>query len=240
VFGRLGAMIEHADAALEAWLSVLDPGVDITFERLGSDDAAGPSRSKRPVLSLLLTSVREQTNKRDTDIVDLRSDDGRVVGRQASTRFFELDYLCTVGGPAREAHRALGDLLQLLVDHNVIPTEHVPEELAALGYPIDTMLVSPASSVAALTLRVVLPVQPTPDRDIGPPATSLQLDMAPPPLPKKIGAQKALPSGETPVGPVPEKKWTTVRRRELIGRQQWTVAQAEEAAAKPKPPRKGS
>ena len=40
-------------------------------------------------------------------------------------------------------------------------------------------------------------------------------------------------------GPVPEKKWTTVRRRELINRQQWAAAAAEEAAAKPKAPRKG-
>ena len=234
-------MIEHADAALEAWLSTLEPAVDITFERLGSDDAGSASRaSKKPVLSLVLTSVREQTNKRDTDIVDLRSDDGRVVGRQKSVRFFELDYLCTMGGPARDAHRALGDLLQLLVDHDIVPTEHVPEELAALGYPIDAMLVSPASSVAALTLRVVLPVQPTPDRDIGPPATSLQLDMAPPPLPKKFGTQKALPAAETPGVPLAEKKWTTVRRRELIGRQQWTAAQVEEAAGKPKAPKKPS
>ena len=237
-------MIEHADAALEAWLSTLDPPIDITFERAG-DDGAASRTAKRPVLSLLLTSVREQVNKRDTEIADLRSDDGRVIGRQASTRFFELDYLCTVGGPARDAHRALGDLLQLLVDHNIVPVEHVPEELAALGYPIDTMLVSPPTSIAALTLRVVLPVQPTPDRDIGPPATSLHLDMAPPPLPKQFGTPKALPAGETssgsaPVGPVPEKKWTTVRRRELIGRQQHAAAAAEEAAAKPKQPRKGS
>jgi hypothetical protein len=231
-------MIEHADAALEAWLSTLDPPVDITFERLG-EDASGSRAAKRPVLSLILTSVREQTNKRDTEVADLRSDDGRVVGRQASTRFFELDYLCSVGGPARESHRALGDLLQLLVDHNIVPVEHVPEELAALGYPIDAMLVAPAAAVAALTLRVVLPVQPTPSRDIGPPATSLHLEMAPPPLPKVYGAQKALPSGDATVGPVPEKKWTTVRRRELIGRQQHAAAVAEETAQK-KPPKKSS
>ncbi len=230
-------MIEHADAALEAWLSTLDPPIDITFERAG-DDGAASRAAKRPVLSLVLTSVREQVNKRDTEIADLRSDDGRVIGRQASTRFFELDYLCTVGGPARDSHRALGDLLQLLVDHNIVPVEHVPEELAALGYPIDAMLVSPPTSMAALTLRVVLPVQPTPDRDIGPPATSLHLDMAPPPLSKQFGTPKALPAGEPAVGPVPEKKWTTVRRRELIGRQQHAAAAAEEAAAK-KPPRKG-
>ena len=96
--------------------------------------------AKRPVLSLVLTSVREQIDKRDNQVTDLRSDEGRVVGRQAATRFFELDYLCTAGGPAREAHRALGDLLQLLVDHDIVPTEHVPEELRALGYPIDATL----------------------------------------------------------------------------------------------------
>jgi len=231
-------MIEHADAALEAWLSTLDPPVDISF-----DKADGSGASKRPVLSLVLTSVREQVNKRDNYVTDLRSDDGRVVGRQSATRFFELDYLCSVGGPAREAHRALGDVLQLLVDHDVIPVEHVPDELADLGYPIDATLVAPPTSVAALTLRVVLPVQPTPDTEIGPPTTSLHLDMAPPPVPKRFGdAQAALPaasSSDAPVGPVPERKWTTVRRRELIGRQQYAAAAAEEATAK-KPPKKGS
>jgi hypothetical protein len=232
-------MIEHADAALEAWLSTLDPPIDITFERAGDEASSSSRATRRPVLSLVLTSVREQLNKRDTEIADLRSDDGRVIGRQASTRFFELDYLCTVGGPARDSHRALGDLLQLLVDHDIIPVEHVPQELAALGYPIDAMVVSPPTSIAALTLRVVLPVQPTPSRDIGPPATSLHLDMSPPPVPKQWGTQKALTTGETPVGPVPEKKWTTVRRRELINRQQHAAVVAEEAAAKPKQPRKG-
>ena len=81
-------MIEHADAALEAWLSTLDPPVDISFERLTDDAGSGSRGTKRPVLSLVLTSVREQLTKRDNQITDLRSDEGRVVGRQAATRFF--------------------------------------------------------------------------------------------------------------------------------------------------------
>lgn len=227
-------MIEHADAALEAWLSTLDPPVEVAFER-PTDEAGG--RAKKPVLSLVLQSVREQVDKRDNKVTDLRNDDGRVVGRQSSTRFFELDYLCSVSGPAREAHRALGDVLQLLVDHEVVPDEHVPDELRQLGYPIDIALVSPPGSIAAIGVRVVLPVQPTPDLQIGPPTTSLHLDMAPPPERRQPGtalvpAAAGTPA-EQPTGPVPERKWTTVRRRELITRQQFDAAKDEE-----RPPQK--
>ena len=230
-------MIEHADAALEAWLSTLEPAVDVTFER---PDDAGARQSKRPVLSLVLTSVREQLDKRDNQVIDLRSEDGRVVGRQSATRFFELDYLCTVAGPPRDAHRALGDVLQLLVDHDVVPVEHVPDELSELGYPIDVHIVSPPGTVAALSLRVVLPVQPTPNRQIGPPATSLHLDMGPPPEPKSRGAALVPVAAAAPdvVGPVPERKWTTVRRRELVSKE--ALAAAAEEEAKPAPKRKGA
>jgi hypothetical protein len=231
-------MIEHADAALEAWLSTLDPPVEVAFERPTEDGGRG---AKRPVLSLVLTSVREQVAKRDNQVTDLRSSEGRVVGRQAATRFFELDYVCSVSGPARDAHRALGDVLQLLVDHDIVPVEHVPDELSALGYPIDVQLVSPPGSVAAVSMRVVLPVQPTPDRQIGPPATSLHLEMAPPPEPKARGGAlvpvAAAPAADV-VGPVPERKWTTVRRRELITREQHAAANDDDKPAQ-KSGRKG-
>lgn len=215
-------MIELADAALESWLATLDPPVDIGFDRPGDDtgkqESAKGGKGARPVMSLVLTSVREQTDKRDNQVDDVRATDGRVIARQRSTRFFELDYLCSVAGPAREAHRALGDLVQLLVDHDVVPDAHVPEELRDLGYPLDVQLVAPAASVAAITLRLVLPVQPTPEREIGPPTTSLHLDMAPPPGRKRSAGEPAPATPDLP--PVGERKWTTVRRRELIGRQE--------------------
>ena len=136
-------------------------------------------------------------------------------------------------------------MLQLFVENDIVPSEYVPEELRALGYPIDTTLVSSTSSVAALTLRVVLPVLPAPQINIGPPVTSLDLDMAPPPQTRKRGAPviatpASAATGPDQAGPTPERKWTTVRRRELINRQQWAAAAAEEAATKPKTPRKGS
>jgi hypothetical protein len=217
-------MIEHADAALESWLSTLDPPIEIVFGRPTATSGVDPEgESAAPVLTLVLTSVNEQSSKRDNQIDDVRSSDGRVVARQRSTRFFELDYVCSFQGPARDAHRALGDVVQLLVDHDVVPSTHVPDELAELGYPLDVRMVAPSSPVAAITMRLVLPVQPTADRDIGPPTTSLHLDMSPPPGERapdaadadQGGVQDESDGAATVVG---ERKWTMVRRRELIGR----------------------
>ena len=187
-------MIEHADAALEAWLSTLDPPVDVTL-RAPHRRRRQRSRVRRSGRCCRSCSpaCASRLNKRDNQITDLRSDDGRVVGRQAATRFFELDYLCTVGGPARDAHRALGDLLQLLVDHDVVPSSTCPRSCGALGYPIDAMLVSsdqPASrrSRCGSCSRC----SRHPSVDIGPPVTSLHLDMAPPPEPASRAARPAL------------------------------------------------
>ncbi len=220
-------MIEHADAALESWLATLDPPVDVNFERI--DDPARAGKSTKPVVTLLLSGVREQHDKRDNEIRDVRDGEGRVIERQRSTRFFELDYVCAVSGGHRDAHRALGALIQLLVDHDVVPAAHVPTELATLGYPLDVQLVAStgfdiarasatsSSSGAALVIRMVLPVRPTSEREIAPPAVELHLDMTPPPTssgraPTIIDASSTSNSTDG----LPDRKWTTVRRRELI------------------------
>jgi hypothetical protein len=207
----MAAMIELADTALESWLATLDPPVDVSFERIDPGAPAG----KRPVLSLVLVALREQTDKRDNRVADVREGD-RVVARRRATRFFELDYQCSVGGPARDAHRALGDVVQLVVDCDVIPVGHVPDELAALGHAIGVELIATPAGQAAVTLRVVLPVEPTPEREIAPPATSLHLDMLPPPGDRGSAGARQVVTAE--VVPMDERRWTTVRRREMITR----------------------
>jgi hypothetical protein len=226
--GTMGTMIEHADAALAAWFATLDPPVDVSFDRPlagevtdaaptgASGAASGGKRSgARPTLQLSLANVREQRDKRDNQVDEIR-DAGRVVGLQKATRFFELDYLCSVAGEVRHAHRALGELLQLFVDHDVVPASFVPEELQALGHPIEIHLVASAMPGAALTLRLVLPVRPTVSSDVGPPTRSLHLDMAEPPD-RSPGLATVAPVPDLP--PIGERRWTTVRRRELIGSQ---------------------
>lgn len=203
----LDRVIEHADTALESWLAALDPPIPVTFEP-GSPDEPTVSQ---PTVSLLLQGVREQAARRDNDVRDVRDAEGRVVERQRSTRFFELDYLCTVSGGHREAHRTLGRIVALLVDHDVIPPAHLPVELAALECPIDVQLVAPRGTIigAGVVLRVVLPVRPAAVREIAPPVTALDLGVGPPPAARRAAASRDA------VRPL-DRAWTTVRRREAI------------------------
>jgi len=209
-------VIHHADAALEAWFGSLDGKVGVTFE---PPDVAPPGSQRTTTMSMVLTAVREQMSKRNTETRDVRDDDGRVVERQRATRYFELDYVCRVTGPHPDAHEQLGRVLQLMVDHDVVPTGHLPAELADLDEPVEVSVVAPAAPVgvgaAALTIRLIVPVRPTAEREIAEPAVELHLDMAPAP-----GRTAASPTGAAEVddvsGPVPERRWTTVRRRERI------------------------
>jgi hypothetical protein len=209
-------MIEHADAALAAWLATLEPRVDVAFE------ATGEKPAKRPIATLSIRSIRERTRQRDNEVRDVRNGEGRIVERQRSTRFFDVDYVCSVAATEPiGAHRALGSIIQLLVDHEQIPTEFVPRELTELGHPIDVHLAGGAAVGAAVVIQVVVPVRPTADRTIAPPAEELQLDMRPPPRPRQtaVATPLAAASGAAPVDAVAElaaKRWTRVRRRELI------------------------
>ena len=208
-------MIDLVDVALADWLSTIDPSADVAFERrLPSGDDDGDSTR----LVLVLGRIAEQVTKRDNRIDDVRGEDGAVLARQRSLRYFELDYWCAVTGPPDEAHRVLGGLLRRLVDHDVVPREFLPAGLVELDAPIDVDLVATGNSAAAVAIRVVLPVRPAPDREISAPATVLHLDLSPPPG-DAVSAPTSGPGSTTEPVPIEERRWTTVRRRELIGRQ---------------------
>lgn len=208
---NIDRVIHHADAALEAWFGEL--GVDLSFDPPESD--AGRSRSA--TMSLVLSGIREQVAKRNTESRDLRDDDGRVVGRQRAIRFFELDYTCSVAGPHPTAHEVLGQVLQLLVDNDTIPVSHLPSELTDIGEPVEVSVIAPTAATltraAALTVRVIVPVQPTAEREIAPPAVELHLEMLP--APGRTAPSEPASTGTTEE-PMPERQWTTVRRRERI------------------------
>lgn len=209
-------MIELVDVALAGWLSTIDPAPEVSFERrlpTGDDD-----RSEVRVV-LVLGRVAEQVAKRDNRVDDVRGDDGAVLARQRPTRYFELDYWCAVTGAASDAHQALGALVQRLVDHDVVPPEFLPAPLADLGMPIDVELVTPANAAAALAIRVVMPVRPAPDLEVSAPATILHLDMSPPPGSTESRTAVDAHGRRPEAVPIEERRWTTVRRRELMGRQ---------------------
>lgn len=189
----LRSMIEHVDSAMRSWLADVNPPIEAT---------------------LTLAKVREQRSRRDNYLADVRADDGRVVGRRRATRFFELDYRCTLVADTADSHRSIGGLLQLLVDHESIPGAHLGTELSELGTPIEVAIAASEDDTSVLVVRVVLPVNPTVDGDVGPPTTALYLDLVPP-------SGQPRPLAEETIAPVPapgDRTWTTVRRRELIGR----------------------
>lgn len=205
-------MIHLADAALVSWLSTLACSVDVVVGS-ASDADTGPSsrRASRSTVNLELVAVREQTSRRDHEVHDVRDASGRVVERQRSTRWFELDYRCSAAGASLDAHRVLGAVVQLLVDHDAVPAEHVPAELAA---PLAVHFVPDEGTgvAAGIVLRVVVPVRPTPERTVAPPTVVLHLDVAQEPAPE--------PEGDPTPSDAPastERAWTTIRRRELIG-----------------------
>lgn len=210
----IDGVIHHADAALADWFGELDPKGAVTFDPPDTD-----SSKRSTTMSLLLAAVREQTSKRNTETSDVRDGDGRVIARQRATRYFELDYACTVTGPHPAAHELLGRVLQLMVDHEVVPIEHLPDELAELDEPVEIGLVAPGAAVgasaASLMLRLVVPVRPTAEREIAPPAVELHLDVAPAPGRTAATTDEAATVSTTP-DLLEERRWTTVRRRERI------------------------
>jgi hypothetical protein len=72
----LESMIEHADAALEAWLSTLQPPIDITFERGGSDD--GKSSDRRSAHSPSFLESSGTTSSGGTALSRIRFQSGSV------------------------------------------------------------------------------------------------------------------------------------------------------------------
>ena len=215
-----GNVIDQADEALDRWLCAM---LDVaTVDFVTSDDHGDASTSARKQrVQVALVAVAERLERRDTDVADRRDDEGRVTARQRSLRFFDVDYRVSVTGEARAAHLTLGRLLQALVDVDTIDAEHLPDTLASLGVPIEIGLV-PASSpserpggpATSLTVRVLVPVQPSPDTEVAPPAVELHLDVSPPP-----GSNDRHPrsrADDVASRLLGEREWTTVRRREAI------------------------
>lgn len=208
----LDTVIDHADSALERWLTATLDVASVDF--VASVD---PSSTDQPIVAVVLSAVAERVERRDNDVADVRDADGRVTARRRSLRFFDLDYRVSVTGDQRAAHAVLGRLLQALVDTDTIDSELLPAPLRELEVPIEVTLQAgragggSSTDGLGLLVRLVVPVAPTPDEDISAPAVELHLDMSPPPV---VGA---LPSGDdTTRRFLGERTWTTVRRREAI------------------------
>jgi hypothetical protein len=181
----------------------------ISFEPPTPEWAKGQSK---PVIDLFLYDVREDLEGKTGDEVDVRNEEGRVIGRQPPPRRYALSYLVSAwASDTAEEHRLLGEVLARVPDADGLPAEHRKGSLADHGLPVEVE-VAPTTDVntwdlwsalgtaprTAIDIVVTAPYLPPLRTDLGPPAEKLDLGLArddePPgrkPLPPELAPERA-------------------------------------------------
>jgi hypothetical protein len=127
-------MIPEVDAALRE-LVIRDvlhgSNVDVSFDAPTTEWA---SKRQKPTLNLYLYDIREDMDRRRVQFEERRDAEGRVVERRQPPRKFKLSYLITAWTKLPEdEHRVLSEALATFLSFDALPTEVLPEALAALG-----------------------------------------------------------------------------------------------------------
>jgi len=132
-------VIPEIDRALIALLSTqtyADERVRVDLDPPTKDWAA---RRTGPVLNLFLNDVREDTDKRSADIVEIRDEKGIVVARRPAERTFLFSYaLSAWTSRPEDDHALLGAALGALLRREYLPEDLCDgtlAELARLGRP---------------------------------------------------------------------------------------------------------
>ncbi|MEU7028469.1 DUF4255 domain-containing protein [Streptomyces sp. NPDC046275] len=137
-------MIHEIDAALRRLLA---PAVtaDIAFDAPTRDWAA---RRNAPTLNAYLYDIREDTARRERGAVPERDARGVVTRRRQPPRWFRLSYLVTAWTSRPEdEHRLLSGALALLLPHEVLSGDAVPESVRAISPTLPlSVAVPPAES----------------------------------------------------------------------------------------------
>lgn len=132
-------MLSEVDKALITLLSTqtyADERVKVDLDPPTKDWAA---RRSGPVLNLFLNDIREDTDKRSADIVEIKDEQGRIVARRPAERTFMFSYAVSAWTSRPEDdHALLGAVLNNLLQREYLPEdmcEGVLAELASRGRP---------------------------------------------------------------------------------------------------------
>jgi hypothetical protein len=130
-------MIHELDKALETLVRRDAPDcaeADVVFDAPTKDWAA---RRNAPTVNLYLYDIREDLRRRERGLTEERGDDGQVVQRRPSPRYFKLSYLVTAWTSRPEdEHRLLASLLRCFLLHDAMPDDLVAGPLAETGRPL--------------------------------------------------------------------------------------------------------
>ncbi|HWF80329.1 MAG TPA: Pvc16 family protein [Streptosporangiaceae bacterium] len=197
-------MLRDADRSLANWLGqALPPGVGLRFEPPAPHWVAKPPEPL--FVDAFLHSVKQDSRGGQSGWSELRDSDGRLVGRQPTTRYFRLTYLITAwatgqgdGAGSQRAdyervlaeHEVLGFVLDACVRHGSLPSDCLEGTLAESG--TQTLLEcapadSPTSASALwaglslaprahIELVLVTPTRPPVLTDLAPPAREIVLN----------------------------------------------------------------
>ena len=132
-------MLPEIDKALVTLLSsqtYANERVKVDLDPPTKDWAA---RRTGPVLNLFLNDIREDTERRTADIIDVKDDKGIIVARRPAERTFMFSYAVSAWTSRTEDdHALLGAALTNLLQREYLPEdmcEGTLAELARLGRP---------------------------------------------------------------------------------------------------------
>lgn len=132
-------MIPEIDRALVTLLSTQTYSEEKVRVDLDPPTKDWAARRTGPVLNLFLNDIREDTEKRSADIVEVRDDKGIIVARRPAERTFLFSYaLSAWTSRPEDDHALLSAALGALLRREYLPEEicdGVLAELASLGRP---------------------------------------------------------------------------------------------------------
>jgi hypothetical protein len=133
-------MIQEVDESLRALVkreALNGSKADVAFDAPTRDWA---TRRNAPTVDLYLYDIREDLERRETFLQDIRGDNGYIVARRPPPRRFKLSYLVTAWTQRPEdEHRLLSSLLSCFLSHQRMPSDLLVGSLKELG---DTVLIS--------------------------------------------------------------------------------------------------
>ncbi|MFC8584716.1 DUF4255 domain-containing protein [Streptomyces sp. NPDC057217] len=176
-------MIHEIDEALRRLLAPAVTG-DVAFDAPTRDWAA---RRNAPTLNAYLYDIREEVERRERGVLAERDARGIVTRRLRPTRWFRLSYLVTAWTSRPEdEHRLLSGALALLLPHEVLPADAVPESVRPISASLPLSVAVPPSESRSLAdiwsalggelkpsldVVVVTPFPVTPVYESAPPVT---------------------------------------------------------------------